>query len=179
MLRLINYEAVETVTERRASGSQGRDILWVTNCKELAAALRTRQPEASAVSVRAGAGFGERFSPTLVDTILRAVRLRRVADGTLMPLEVGITAEDPEMPIDMRVVDDPSKHDFYDEYTGIPLPVDGVRAARREEMIFLRDLGAWRVLLRTVACANGDKPIRVRWIDHDEGMLYIRTSGVD
>ena len=66
---------------------------------------------------------------------------------------------------------------FVDDLTGLPLPPDLCRAARKKELDYFKSKGAWDV--RTVLEARqrmGRAPITVRWVEtnkgDDENLVY-------
>eukprot|EP00971_Amphidinium_carterae_P071528 1414861-Amphidinium_carterae.1 len=55
-----------------------------------------------------------------------------------MPLDTAVTVEEPETIVEWNR---PKAECFYDEYTGIKLPSEGVIHARHEKMAYMQHLG--------------------------------------
>eukprot|EP00971_Amphidinium_carterae_P316251 6286023-Amphidinium_carterae.1 len=58
----------------------------------------------------------------------------------LNALDTAVTVEEPGLQVEWLK---PRAECFYDEYTGIELPSDGVTKARHEEMEYMKHLGVW------------------------------------
>jgi len=154
------------VNSEKSIGSVLRRTRWISNCEELTTVLK--KSKFQQLPGQVNSKNCERFPPSLVLAILHALRLQRVQEGQLLAVEAGPTAEEVGLHIDFDSVRDETQK-FYDEYTGLELPAEGVRRARREEMEFMATLGVWYVEARAVACADGTRPIGVRWIDNNKG----------
>eukprot|EP00971_Amphidinium_carterae_P302043 6000578-Amphidinium_carterae.1 len=57
-----------------------------------------------------------------------------------MPLDTAATVEEPETAVEWNR---PRAECFYDEYTIIELPSEGVIHARHKEMAYMQHLGVW------------------------------------
>ena len=66
--------------------------------------------------------------------------------------------------------DDDDGKRYYDEYTGLELRADGVRASRQEELDFFEKLDVWDIRSRKEALQrSGRSPLGTRWIDTNKG----------
>eukprot|EP00971_Amphidinium_carterae_P109858 2176286-Amphidinium_carterae.1 len=75
----------------------------------------------------------------------------------LTALDTAITVEEPDSEVQVEW-NRPRAECFYDEYTGIELPREGVIRARHEEMATTEECFS----------ATGRKPYGVRWVDSDK-----------
>ena len=115
----------------------------------------------------------ERYPPELVATILRTIvkHLRQASGIAVDALEVGIG---PHIDHDIKEVDFEEvrvpTQKFYDQYTGMELDPEGVRAARQDEMDFAKKLEAFEPRPLAEAWEKmGRRPFGVRWIDSNKG----------
>merc|ERR1712194_858431 len=115
----------------------------------------------------------ERYPPRLVKVILQTLRrhMRVHAGLTLNAVEVTvgphIDEDVPEISFDET---SPSADHYRDQYTGLPLDVDGVRSARKSEIEFAVKLGAWEARPRQESYDRmGRAPFGTRWIDSNKG----------
>jgi hypothetical protein len=158
---------------------------WMTNDPGIAVAVSRRcqnehlpcEHRHRHVPLRSGrAGPCERYPPALVEAVLRAVKLKLQATGGLsvnnVDMYVGETVEEPEEDpqgtIDEWAVstDDIS----YDQYTGLPLDAELVRAGRREEIKFMELLKVWTpATLEECVAETGAQPIPTKWVEHNKG----------
>ena len=74
-------------------------------------------------------------------------------------MEAGPTAEEDPAQIQMATAKEAmpfnDERTYYDEYTALPLPIEGVRKSRQLEMDFMNELKVWRFERKSVACADG------------------------
>eukprot|EP00971_Amphidinium_carterae_P010786 213001-Amphidinium_carterae.1 len=64
---------------------------------------------------------------------------------SLSALDTAVTVEEPGLQVDwVSALRQPKAECFYDEYTCIELPRDGVTKARHEEMEYVKHLGVWQ-----------------------------------
>ena len=59
---------------------------------------------------------------------------------------------------------------FIDELTGVPLPPDICRAARKKEIKYFRNTGVWNIgKINEARTRTGRRPISVRWVENNNG----------
>ena len=63
--------------------------------------------------------------------------------GASPGLVVGPTVKEPELLLDPEVLMDFTRHPYWDEYTGLPLPVEETEKARALELDTTRNPKAW------------------------------------
>jgi hypothetical protein len=93
-----------------------------------------------------------------------------------MDMYVGETVEEPEADASrllcpfVESASEEKGHIVYDQYTGIPLDPDLVRAGRREEIKFMELLKVWApATLEECVAETGAQPIPTKWIEHNKG----------
>ena len=160
---------------------------WLTNLPELAERLEAAQCDgkhehAPMIGDGDSVSRTERYPDKLVQCILKALRDRLRADRgvSLNAIEVGIgphVDDEPEKLLTKNdlgtlaaAATDGDQPVYWDAYTGMALQTDKVEAARRSELEFGEQLGAWVVRPREEAILrSGRAPIRTRWIDCNKG----------
>ena len=93
---------------------------------------------------------------------------------------------------DMIMATWPGKRDFVDDLTGLPLPPELCRAARKKEIDYFRSKGVWDIRsINEARRVMGRSPISVRWVETNKGddqtpnirsrlvAREIRTAGQD
>jgi len=142
---------------------------WMSNCPEICDALQglcDGRKHEHIILHHGRAKQTERYPPKLVHAVLRALRKYMVRQGMLGSLEAGPTAEEPEFQVKFDTSD---SQKYWDEYTGLELPVKETRKARADEIRYMNQLKVWKVELRKDACADGTPVYGVRWIDCNKG----------
>ncbi len=96
--------------------------------------------------------------------------------GVIHSLEVGRTVDDPEVldttPVWSYLERSPGI--VLDAYTGLPLPAEGVQAARKEELELMQRLDVWYLVpLAEARSDTGRDPFRVMWVDCNKGIAII------
>ncbi|CAK0840427.1 unnamed protein product, partial [Prorocentrum cordatum] len=144
---------------------------WLTNSAEIARELTRRCPGCARHCQTVGLGrrgmrIIERYPPRLVAAVLRGLRREAIARGQLGALEAG-----PHL-------DEPPVWDAYPEYHaeivdnigGAALDPELVAAGRKEEMEFLRGLGAY-VHDAKQRCREETRrdPVPMIWVDVNKG----------
>ena len=149
-----------------------KPTIWMGNCRQILQKLDKQCDRSHEHQQLIGglAKHAERYTPQMVKCILSGLREALVELGEVGSLEAGPTVEEPEFtPWLKDCYVHPDDKNFYDEYTGMVLPREGVIAARDEEMKFMTEqLGTWTVMRRS-DLPKGAKVITCRWIDHNKG----------
>ncbi|CAK0792782.1 unnamed protein product, partial [Prorocentrum cordatum] len=155
---------------------------WICNNKEALDEVCKRCPSDTGIGsnhehstfVGRNMRVAERYPVKLLRAILRGLRRhlgnRKVL--ALSALDAGPNVGDEEISLKDFAGRwrDALRTEFYDDLTGLPLDPARVKAARRLEMDFMAQLGAW-VYAREEDCQRelGRRPLSVRWVDIDEG----------
>ncbi|CAK0826820.1 unnamed protein product [Prorocentrum cordatum] len=155
---------------------------WMSNNKEVLDEVCKRCPNDTGIGSRhehstfvgRNMRVAERYPVKLLRAILRGLR-RHLSNKKVLThsaLDAGPNVDDEEISLKDFVGKwrDTLRTEFYDDLTGLPLDSTRVKAARRLEMDFMAQLGAW-VYAREEDCQRelGRRPLSVRWVDIDKG----------
>ena len=108
----------------------------------------------------------ERYPIKLVHAVLRALRREQIDRGMLGTIEVGTHVDEPD-PWDCH----PEYYqEVYDTTSGSLLDPELVAKGRREEMVFLHDLGAYEYdTIAQCRAETGRAPLPTGWVDVNKG----------
>jgi len=107
----------------------------------------------------------------MVMAVLRALKMQMAADGSLSAVDMKFGGPVPSTS-QFDEFDDGSLAEaveYYDNISGEVLPVELVQKARAEEIGWVRGIGLYDKVPRSVAVARGIKPLPVRWVDVNKG----------
>ena len=105
------------------------------------------------------------YPPALVRAVLQGIKDQMLQDGHLSSVETytaGPVAEEP-------VLTEEYEEEFFDSVNGGYLDAVKVRAARQEEIDWVKSSDLYDVVPRSEAT---EKPIDLRWVDTDKGDTY-------
>eukprot|EP00971_Amphidinium_carterae_P051914 1022069-Amphidinium_carterae.3 len=148
----------DTTTRKRAAEAEADD--WERTAREESAVGETGETEGKHGRVMLALSLLLAGGATVLHGSSQPEVLEEFLDGRgcvyLTALDTAITVEEPEVQLEWNR---PRAECFYDEYTGIELPREGVIHAHHEEnqeMACMQHLGVW------------EKPYGVRWVDSDK-----------
>ena len=161
-----------------------KETQFVTNSPRLAEALQgvcsnmdgSRPWHRHVHLINGRASRAKEYPPKMVIAVLKAIREQMIDDGQLSELSSMTAGPVPEHPLieDDGVVDHHEDYltdeEFDDDVNGGVLDPRLVRAAREEELRWLRRRNTWtKVPWDQAISESGKQPISLRWVDTNKG----------
>ena len=148
---------------------------WMTNCPELAAILEGVCSNVDGsrewhrhIHLKDGRTHRARvYPPELVAAVLKGIKKQMISDGCLSELHSLVAGPVPIEPVEEWHLE---PDQYWDDVNGGWLIPEKVRAARAEELAWVKKQGVYEITDESICWSEtGQPPITLKWVDTNKG----------